>query len=120
MVARGHGSRVHNLKWLFEVDTETSPANSVGEFLRSQFWDQSGDKYGCYSTFTYRDGVEALPLEVDGEGTDWEIKWQCARWNGVECRWYWDGDGVLQFIFPDGSVLENSDCKKDYTWEWTA
>lgn len=109
------------MKWLVEIDTETSPANAVGEFLRSQFWDQSGDRgYGCYSNFDYQDGVEVLPLEENKDGWGGQIEWKCARWNGVKCRWYWDGDGLLQFIFPDGAVLENSDCKKDYTWEWTA
>lgn len=107
------------MRWLVEIDTETSPANAVGEFLRSKFWDQSGDKYGCYSTFTYQVGVETLPPQKDFDGPE-EPEWKCARWKDVKCRWYWDGDGVLQFVFPDGSVLENTDCKKDYTWEWAA
>ncbi len=31
--------------------------------------------------------------------------------------WSWDGDGCLYFRFNDRKVL-NTDCKKDYTWEW--
>ncbi len=34
----------------------------------------------------------------------------------IECRWWWDGDGVLAFRFPDGSFLVNNDCKKDHGW----
>jgi hypothetical protein len=33
-------------------------------------------------------------------------------------KYYWDGDGQLEFHFPDGSILMNTDCKKDYRWEY--
>ena len=34
----------------------------------------------------------------------------------IECRYWWDGDGTLIFILPDGSWLVNEDCKKDHDW----
>lgn len=35
----------------------------------------------------------------------------------IECRWYWDGDGILAFMLPAGEILVNSDCKKGYGWK---
>jgi len=37
----------------------------------------------------------------------------------IECRYFWDGDGVLVFILPDGQYLVNPDCKKDHGWYLT-
>ena len=37
----------------------------------------------------------------------------------IECRYYWDGDGILVFILPDGKCLVNPDCKKDHDWYLT-
>lgn len=37
----------------------------------------------------------------------------------IECRYYWDGDGTLVFILPEGQYLVNSDCKKDHGWYLT-
>lgn len=31
--------------------------------------------------------------------------------------WTWDGDGCL-YIRWNNKAVRNSDCKKDYTWEW--
>lgn len=109
------------MKFTTEIDTEVDPPRAVGEYLRSRFWDQTEGKYGCYSTFTYCPDVEELPDEPEpSSDPDWydDIVWHCAQWNGIKCRWYWDGDGMIEFTFPDGRVLRNSDCKKDYEWEW--
>ena len=36
----------------------------------------------------------------------------------IVCAWSWHrGYGSLYFRFNDGKVV-NTDCKKDYTWEW--
>jgi hypothetical protein len=33
------------------------------------------------------------------------------------CAWHWDGDGDLYFRYNNRKAL-NTDCKKDYVWEW--
>lgn len=113
------------MKWTVTVtiDTERDSPNVIGEFLRGKFWDQSPNKHyphgrtGCYSSFDYNADVEPLWLEKEEDGWNY-IEWNCARWDDVKCRWYWDGDGTIEFLFPDGTVLENTDCKKDYGWTW--
>ena len=38
--------------------------------------------------------------------------------NGViAVAWYWDGDGTLLFQDESRAAI-NTDCKKDYGWEW--
>jgi hypothetical protein len=82
------------------------------------FFNQSTGLYGCYSTFELNDDVEEMPPEpVGGEWND-GLSWTRARLDAIEMRWYWDGDGVLEFRLPDGSWLSNTDCKKDYIWEY--
>ena len=111
------------MKFTMEIDSERNP-NAVGEYLRSDFFRQdAAGEFGCYTTFDWREDVENLdPLRVDPR--IWEdakdeidiLMWARGRKNSIECRWYWDGDGVLVFILPDGSVLVNDDCKKDNRW----
>lgn len=35
----------------------------------------------------------------------------------IVCAWEWNGDGTLYFRFNNKKVI-NTDCKKDYEWEW--
>lgn len=102
-------------------DVEEYP-DTAGEYLRSVFFDQgplhSRTALGCYSTFELRDGIEPLPDHLQRSG-DWPITWRRARQpeTGIVMRYYWDGDGVLEFLFPDGTRLVNRDCGKTYGWE---
>ena len=111
-----------------EVDVHSLPADVVGEMCRALFWPPKKEfDFGCYSNFEYGEDVVAFPTVLESAETDLkdnedfgsmhDIVWNRAKWKGlIECRWFWDGDGTLIFIFPDGSSLENSDCKKDYGW----
>ena len=89
--------------------------NALGEVLRSLFWPTS---YGCYSNFVY--GPEVVELEPESEidtGDYDPIQWNRAVYKGILCRWYWDGDGILEFHLPTGRKIVNYDCKKSYRWE---
>jgi hypothetical protein len=101
----------------------------IGEFLRDSFFDQSKGK-GCYETFDLKEDVENLPDESI-DTSDWDSNWidnnieyvyRCAKKviddKVVIMKYYWDGDGVLEFHFEDGSILENNDCKCSYDWEY--
>lgn len=111
-----------------EFKTGESDPNLTGETLREITFDQNLRKgtRGCYSTFDVREGCEKLNDEVVYLPSDplenEDFYWTRYRfWLGayaVVMRWYWDGDGTLEFIFPDNSVLFNDDCKCDYTWHW--
>src|SRR5574338_1509021 len=125
-----------------EVDAEKNP-DAVGEYLRSYFFAEKArarSRYsrgvqrqvGCYETFDWQRDVEPLPsllidddhnhpLDQEPDDLCWACssdgaKWTRGRKDGIECRWYWDGDGVLAFGLPDGHWLVNYDCKKDYGW----
>ena len=103
--------------------------NALGEALREVFFDMSDGSFGCYSTFDLAEGVVPLPespvCEGHAEHTDDEC-WEGSRmWTRaekdfsegrVEMRYYWDGYGVLEFIFGDGTILANGDCKKSHYW----
>ncbi len=116
-----------------EVTPEDNP-DSVGELLRSKFFKANGvDEIGCYTTFEWRDDVEPLPsVPVAQHNHHPEVKAHdyceaCAGGNemytrgrkeGIECRWFWDGDGTLAFMIPGSDEwLFNSDCKKSHGWE---
>jgi hypothetical protein len=133
------------MKFTIEIDPEVNP-DAVGEYLRSAFFNEMvtqkiGDheykETGCYSTFEWQEDVENLdPIqildEVDGDSAPQPLfTWTrgkklvgpvspetnlCVE---IECRWYWDGDGTLVFILPDGQYLVNTDCKKDHGWYLT-
>lgn len=121
------------------IDARDNP-NLVGEHLRHLFFDQNriGPNYtlGCYSTFKLRENVVELPKQpvpewgiasYDAEkpivvnDDSCENRFTCAELETlggkIKMLYYWDGDGFLSFILPDGSYLYNSDCKKDYRWE---
>lgn len=121
------------------IDVDDNP-DAIGEALRSRFFDEKllsgriyGSNYretGCYSTFDWHPEVEPLPdlttypEEVpEAYREEEKIVWtrgllpKTAVMEAIECRYYWDGDGTLAFILPDGSCLVNDDCKKDHGWE---
>lgn len=100
-------------------------ANAFGEALRQYCFvpDEYGGTYGCYETFKLRSEFKPvtnakdfnLMLEilgnVDGDPID------CFTNGTVIVAWHWDGDGTL--VFKEGDkVAVNTDCKKDYVWEW--
>lgn len=102
------------MEFTISINPQDNP-NAVGELLRSRFFDEK-DGFGCYTSFDWAPGVQALSDESveDDEG----MSWRRATLDNIECRWYWDHDGTLEFHFPDGSFLSNDDCKKDYRWEY--
>lgn len=111
----------------FERTTTFSPDNpsAMGEALREEFFDQDIENgvVGCYSTFDLRNDVRELPpLPVDDGEYEWDVSWTRAdkdiNGSNVTMQYYWDGDGILQFILPGGGILENTDCKKLGRWEY--
>lgn len=126
-------------KLQLEVDVDRNP-DEVGEALRSSFFVEEVKKtrygkyraMGCYESFDWQPDVEVLPqLSLEevhnhpaGSTADdlcWacdasDLKWTRGKKNGIECRWYWDGDGTLAFGLPDGRWLVNTDCKKSHGW----
>ena len=99
-----------------EVNPEDEP-DLAGERLRDLFFDQTKG-LGCYYSFDTRPRVVGLGESPIGGEWNEGINWQCFQLGSFEMRYYWDGDGVLQFRLPDGSWLSNSDCKKSYNWEY--
>jgi len=105
---------------------KTQDPNTIGEYFRDQFFKQEiNGKYfkGCYSTFELQDSVVKLPDEiVDKDYPEDSEVYTCAQKiidnQKIVMKYYWDGDGILEFHFEDGSYLENDDCKKDYIWKW--
>lgn len=120
------------MKLYFEIvlDTDQDSPNALGEMLRSKFWPPKKPfEYGCYSNFTYAPYVRELPIRrekiadaytdpVYGYFDEEWVEWNRAFWDDFVCEWYWDGDGTLRFILPDGTRIINTDCKTDYKWEW--
>ena len=104
------------MKFSVEFDTLTCDIDLLGEILRDRFFDQNDHELGCHGTFTLRPEVKKMPSEVDEEDG---IIWTCAtaEFNGmvVEMRYFWDGDGTLEFSLPD-CLLSNDDCKKTHGW----
>lgn len=106
------------------VIPQDSHPNAIGEYLRDIFFDQSSGGYGAYTTFDVREGVTNLPSEpvmyFDGteEIQDEDHAWTVYEYDGIRMRYYWDGDGTLEFHLPDGRILFNDDCKKSHNWEW--
>lgn len=98
---------------LLLVNPERNP-NEIGEILRSEFFtDAEKDGFGCYENFNLQPLVKELPDEIMDED-----KWTCATHLNIKMMYHWDGDGTLIFVFADGSCLVNTDCKKDYNWEY--
>lgn len=112
-----------------KVTIETEDPNIIGEVLRAKFFKPGG--LGCYEIFNLQDDVKVLPDEPqewfdfnfdppkmvsDRPEPEYPEFYTVAIKDDVKMRYYWDGDGYLEFILPDGSVIYNSDCKK--TWGW--
>lgn len=96
--------------------------NELGEALRNEFFNQDSGGFGCYSTFEVRPGVlfsGIYPTFMDRE-ISVETRVYTKKVSGIEVtmQFWWDGDGTLEFHFPDGSYLYNGDCKKDYVWQY--
>ena len=110
------------MRFIVELDPKIRP-NEFGEMLRDKFFDQTKGT-GCYSTFeTLPDVKQLASEEIENDFyTDLGIKYQVfSKEFGkktIIMKYYWDGDGTLEFHFEDGSYLINDDCKKDYTWEY--
>lgn len=126
--------------------TETYP-NKFGEALRSYCFVGNCDDVGCYSTFDLMPQLKKVtsgPIVEEVKEHLWEdCKHFVYHWKVTEndcwiyfddpegkpdkmrisepkelvCAWSWDGDGCLYFRFNKKKVV-NTDCKKDYTWEW--
>ena len=114
------------MKFTVVIDAQNNP-NEVGELLRGLFFKQNREKgeLGCYSSFDLQDGVEELPktlVDEEEEDDQWKLYWsnfqKTIEGKTIKMSYYWDGDGELVFFFEDGSALVNSDCKKDYYWEY--
>ena len=89
----------------------------LGELLRGYVFKPKKDKYGCFDTFAVR---HCTPLESTKVFTDAEDVWTRYQFKhnkiSIEVRWFWVNDeycnqGTLEFLFPDGNILSNSDCK---------
>lgn len=134
-------------KWeTVDLLTEQDP-NQFGEALREYCFVGNCEQTGCYSTFKlipqlkkftkgkiYQEAKEVIHPENtlfvyhlkieekdcwihydDPEGKPNKMK-MCEPIE-VVCAWEWDGDGTLYFRFNNRKVI-NTDCKKDYVWEW--
>lgn len=97
------------------------------------------EEYGCYTCFELIPGFEEKPLTNReffllwgrepslGEPENYygwrdedffdQAKWFENKPLDIEVGWHWDGDGCL-FIREKGKAVYNSDCKKDYEWNW--
>lgn len=98
----------------------------LGELLRNEFFKQDDPSdLGCVTTFDVREDVWRDPDELVEDYDEDELHkvyWKCFTKDvdhigKVSMRYYWDGDGVIEFYLSDHSVLiENNDCKKTYCW----
>lgn len=109
------------------VSYRTCEPDHIGEWLRDMFFNQSPEmphrshsKTGCYSTFELNADVRELPNESESRwGNNHE--YTCAEKDfpevgTIKMRYYWDGDGYLEFLFTDGYTIYNTDCKCSYGW----
>lgn len=85
---------------------------------------------GCYNHFEVKDEWKAFKLSnvedkiqkvmCDELGFDvlesqsFTIYSHSAE--NIFMTYFWDGDGTLLFILPNGTVCSNQDCKKNYNW----
>ena len=131
---------------IIDLLTEADP-NLFGEALRNLCFVGNGQQKGCYETFEVnktfyqvtrgeilKEAKKYLFQDVqsyiyhykieekdcwmaydDPEDSPKRMKW-CEP-HEIVMGWTWDGDGCLYFRFNDRKVV-NTDCKKDYTWEW--
>jgi predicted choloylglycine hydrolase len=127
---------------------DTTNANSFGEALRNYCFIGNCEERGCYSTFKIHecfnkvesgkiydevkpylwDEIKPTVYHLKVEEKDCYINYQAygeiksgsmkiCEPHEIVIGWTWDGDGCLYFRFNDKKVV-NTDCKKDYTWEW--
>lgn len=114
-------------------DHERTP-NLLGEMLRAYCFlpDKQGNNFGCYDTFRLRE--EFRPLTSDDNAADHlmvslvigyddkesEKAIQVFSDGDILIAWSWyDGDGILVFHIKSADLtLLNSDCKKDYGWDF--
>ncbi len=127
--------------------TESDP-NLFGEALRGFCFVGNYGETGCYSTFEvnkmfkqvksgkiYQEAKKYLYdditptiyhyklqekdcyLEYVGMGEGEINRSKICEPYEIVMGWTWHGDGLLYFRFNDRKV-RNTDCKKDYTWEW--
>lgn len=104
------------------VDLAKASPDTVGEYFREACFTDKG--LGCYSNFDVKDNWKPVPITRDVEELlqlyPEEGLTVCAYKDdvtGTIAAWYWDGDGVLAFKLPNGRVVINTDCKKDYYWK---
>lgn len=86
--------------------------------------------FGCYSCFDLVEGFKEqdsrrIPLLIRtilaGSYANIPEEIISMRWykdvdRQLDVYWRWDGDGTLVFQLPDGTIVYNTDCKKDYDW----
>ena len=123
------------MRFTINIDPELNP-DAVGEYLRSKFFDEKSRPYGdghtyketgCYDTFDWQKDV--TPMDMTSVDTSNSLGDDDLGWTRgsklistddipviIECWYYWDGDGTLGFLLPDGQFLCNTDCKKDHGW----
>jgi len=66
----------------------------------------------CTEKECWTRGKKKVSTTHSSSGTGEEL----TNWVEIECRYFWDGDGTLIFILPEGKYLINTDCKKDHDW----
>lgn len=89
-------------------------ANVIGELLRGCVFDQADGRLGCYETFTvnHRYVVSEFFDHVQDR-----TKGILELFDESLCfQYFCDGDSTLRFIFNNGDILENNDCKKTDGW----
>ena len=91
--------------WRDRPDIKSDDECCEGDFTREEYCEKIEDEGRVFNEFAENEDL----LEI----------WTRAELNGVIMEYFWDGDGFLQFIFPDGSILSNNDCKKSNRWEWS-
>jgi hypothetical protein len=117
------------MKFLVNLNPKDN-LDELGEMLRKEFFAEEydifgGEKYrklGCYSVFEVKADVVPLPDEaIDKEYPEdgnYHVFSKIIDKEIVIMKYYWDGDGTLEFHFNNGSCLVNDDCKKDYVWKY--
>ena len=117
-----------------ELDTNNmDDLNEIGEMMRSKFFGhydpikQIGKGLGCYSNFEFEDGIEEHLLKPDQYPDFLDFLKDCPaikvvygehKEDDIRCWWFWEGDGFLMFELPDGTIIENCDCKKTTCWQY--
>lgn len=103
---------------------KTNDPNVFGEALRNYIFVKTNENdLGCYSTFEVARGFDevkdtTLQMQICSYLCCPEDITPIMLKNGnLIVAWFWDGDGVL-LVGEDNHWAINTDCKKDYRWEW--